>query len=151
MTCSEELASKLDSEPHHTRLPHFRRIEEDPSWALVLGIGYTDAQRRSMIYRHLQKLQSQLHEITGGDVMKSKQLSELMYVRFHAKEARQTAEHKRDVAEGIVLSIRSFVESPGHSWSRSPNRPCIRPIVPRNVQSFGEPSAESSLHSSNRW
>lgn len=86
-------------------------------WTLVSGLGYNDAQRRNLIYMHLQKLLQAMRTITGGHAMKAKQLSDLLHLRVHAGEHRvqsrleKVNEHRRDVAEGIVESIRSFVHA----------------------------------------
>lgn len=96
---------------------HADRIENDPEWALIIGLGYNDKQRRNLVYVHLKKLRDELRRITGGDALKAKQLSDLLYLRMHAGEKRQqdtmakAVEHRRDVAEGIVGSVRQFVHA----------------------------------------
>ena len=96
---------------------HAKTLEENLEWALILGIGYSDTQERNLIYQHLQKLRDGLNRITGGDALKAKQLADLLYLRVHAGEMRRkdnvkkVVEHRRDVAEGIVLSLRQFVHA----------------------------------------
>ena len=46
----------IESEPILTQAAHAKRLEESPEWALVLGLGYNDAQKRNLIYQHLGKL-----------------------------------------------------------------------------------------------
>lgn len=55
--------------------------------------------------------------MTNGDVMKAKQLSDLLYLRVHAGGKRkqdniqQITEHQRDIAQAIVEALRSFVQA----------------------------------------
>jgi hypothetical protein len=39
---------------------HFRKLEGNPEWALILYLEYRDGQKRSLIYQHLHKLLDQL-------------------------------------------------------------------------------------------
>ena len=116
-TAAEEIVSYVQSNPILKEASHAARLEEDPEWALILGLGYTDAQKRDLIYRHLGKLKDELHRITGGDAMRAKQLSDLLYLRVHAGEKRrlshtEQAELRRhDINEGIVASIYWFVQA----------------------------------------
>ena len=36
------------------------KLEENPEWALILGLGYNPSQRRTLIYKHLGKLLEQM-------------------------------------------------------------------------------------------
>jgi hypothetical protein len=120
LTAAEEIMSYVESTPILKEAAHAKRLEENPEWALILGLGYNDTQRRNLIYIHLGKLLDRLRQITGGDATKAKQLSDLLYLRTHAGERRaqrerdnveKIVEHRRDVAEGIAESLRSFVHA----------------------------------------
>lgn len=67
------------------RLPDASKLEDTPDLGFALGTGYTERQKKSMIYRHLSKLLVALRKITGGDAVKGRQLSELLHIRTHAK------------------------------------------------------------------
>ena len=114
---SEEIVSYIQSEPILKEASHAKRLEENPEWALILGLGYNDGQKRNLIYQHLGKMLTELRRVTGGDALKAKQLSDLLYLRAHAGEQRRInatekeREHRRDVAECIVESIREFVHA----------------------------------------
>ena len=72
------------SEPILAQAAHSNKLEENPEWALILGLGYNPSQRRTLIYKHLGKLLEQMRSITGGDAAKAKELSEMLYMRTHA-------------------------------------------------------------------
>ena len=116
-TIAEEVLSYVESTPILKEAAHAKQLEDNPEWALVLGLGYNDTQRRNLIYQHLGKMLTELRRITGGDALKAKQLSDLLYLRAHAGEQRRqdnitkVVEHRRDVAEGIVASLRQFVHA----------------------------------------
>ena len=111
------IMSYVESTPILREAAHAKKLEENPEWALILGLGYSDLQRRCLIYQHLGKMRDELKRITGGDALKAKQLADLLYQRVHAGETRRhdnvqkIVEHRRDVAEGIVLSLRQFVHA----------------------------------------
>ena len=79
-----ELLAVINSDSMLRQETHFARIEEDPQLALIYGLGYSPMQRKSMLYRHIKKLLTSLHHITGGDATKSKELSEMLFLRTHA-------------------------------------------------------------------
>ena len=116
-TVAEELLSYVESTPILKEAVHAKRLEENPEWALVLGLGYNEGQRRNLIYQHLGKMLTELRRVTGGDALRAKQLADLLYLRAHAGVQRRQdnvtkiVEHRRDVAEGIVLSLRQFVHA----------------------------------------
>lgn len=117
LTMAEEIMSYIESTPLLKEAAHAKKLEENPEWALILGLGYKDSQKRNLIYQHLKKLLYELRRITNGDAMKAKELSDLLYLRLHAGEKRRldnvqrVAEHRRDVAEAIVESLRAFVHA----------------------------------------
>lgn len=114
---AEEIMSYVESTPILTQATHSERLEDNQQWGQVLGVGYNDSQRRSLIYRHLSKLLSALREVTGGDATKAKALSDLLYCRLHAGETQRmcnvskVAEHRRNIAEAIVSSLSEFVHA----------------------------------------
>jgi hypothetical protein len=87
--CAREIPSVVQSKPILENGAHFRKLEDNPEWALILYLEYGDDQKRNLIYQHLHKLLDQLRGITGGDAMKEKQLGDLMYLRLHAGEERR--------------------------------------------------------------
>jgi hypothetical protein len=87
--CAREIPSVVQSKPILENEAHFRKLEDNPEWALILYLEYGDDQKRNLIYQHLHMLLDQLRGITGGDAMKAKQLGDLMYLRLHAGEERR--------------------------------------------------------------
>ena len=114
---TEFIISHVESDSILTQASHAQRLEDDPDWVLIAGLGYSDSQSTRLIYDHLNKLLAKLKDITRGDVTKAKELSEMLYIRTHAGERRvqdnvkKISEHRRDVSEGIVLSVRRFVHA----------------------------------------
>ena len=66
----EEIMSYMGTAPILKESAHADALEEHAEWAEILGVGYDDTQRRSLIYRHLSKLLRELRNITGGDATK---------------------------------------------------------------------------------
>jgi hypothetical protein len=87
--CARGIPSVVQSKPILKKEAHFRKLEDKPEWALILYLEFRDDQKRSLIYQHLHRLLDQLRGITGGDAMKAKQLSDLMYLCLHAGEERR--------------------------------------------------------------
>lgn len=116
-TMAQDIMGYIESTPILKEAAHARKLEDNPEWALILGLGYNDTQKRNLIYQHLHKLLTELRRITNGDAMKAKELGDLLYLRLHAGEKKRfdnvqrTAEHRRDVAEAIVESLRAFVHA----------------------------------------
>lgn len=82
---AQELMSYIQSDPVLRQSSHAQILQDQPEWALILGLGYhTKAQKQSLIYKHLNKLVDTLHTITAGDPTKAKQLSEMLCLRTHA-------------------------------------------------------------------
>ena len=114
---AEQIVSYIQSTPILKEAAHAKKLEEHPEWAVVLGLGYDDAQKRNMIYNHLGKLQSELRRVTNGDAMKAKQLTDLLYTRVHAGEQRmldktdKAKAHDNAVNAGIVASLAQFVQA----------------------------------------
>lgn len=119
---AEHILSYMETQPVLKEAAHAKRLEENPEWAVILGLGYTDNQRRNLIYQHLGKLVNELRHITGGDALKAKQLADMMHLRVHAGEQREVdrvasiREHRRDIAEGVHYH-RALMLSPAPSCS----------------------------------
>ena len=118
LTMTQEIVSYIHSEPILNQAAHAKRLEDNPEWAVILGLGYNDKQRRNLIYQHLTKLKSSLLNITGGDATKAKQLTDLMHTHVHAGEGRQLSfeqkdeQHRHDLNEGAPrLTDLPFRES----------------------------------------
>jgi hypothetical protein len=116
-TAAVEIMSYVESAPILKEAAHAKALEEHTEWAEILGTGYSDGQRRDLIYKHLSKLQKELHSITRGDATMAKQLSDLLNCRVHAGETRRMTatekevQHRRDVATAITASLRDFVHA----------------------------------------
>jgi hypothetical protein len=120
--CAREIPSVVQSKPILENEAHFRKLEDNPEWALILYPKYGDGQKRNLIYQHLHKLLGQLRSITGGDAMKAKQLGDLMYLRLHAGEERRqdTVQKWRVQAKPVRLAC---------SWKRCAAVPVV-PLLP---------------------
>ena len=81
---AEEIMSYVESTPILKQAAHAEALEAHPEWQEIVGYGYREDQRRSLIYQHLGKLLTELRRITGGDATKGKQLSDLLFARTHA-------------------------------------------------------------------
>lgn len=82
---TQDIASYIQSDSVLTQAAHAQRLQDDPEWGLILGLGYQKgSQKQSLIYKHLTKLLDSLRSITGGDAMKAKELSEMLFLRTHA-------------------------------------------------------------------
>ena len=112
--------SRPDHSPHCSRCyqaAHAKKLEDNPQWTLVLGIGYSDGQKNNTIYSHLKTMLTELQRVTGGDATKAKQLVDLLYTRAHAGEDRRVnatekaQAHEHAVNAGIVASITAFVQA----------------------------------------
>ena len=121
LTTAEQIMSYIESTPILKEAAHTKKLEENPEWALVLGLGYNDGQKRNLIFQHLGKLLTEVRSITGGDAVKAKQLSDLLYCRVHAGEQRRmnatdvACTHRHGVNAGIVASISQFVDALNHA------------------------------------
>ena len=59
--------SYVESTPILKQAAHAEALEAHPEWQEIVGVGYREDQRRSLIYQHLGKLLTELRRITGGD------------------------------------------------------------------------------------
>ena len=112
---SEELMSNVQTGEILKQAAHAKRLEEYPEWQEIFGAGYSDSQRRDLIYKHMQKLLDMTRQVTGGDATKAKQLIDLLHTRAHAGENRvqsgmeKAREKNNRLNKGIMLSLSSFV------------------------------------------
>lgn len=82
---AQEIVSFIESEPMLKQTSHAQKLEDNPEWGLILGLGYnTSAQKQSLVYKHLRKLVDSLRVITAGDALKAKQLAEMLFMRMHS-------------------------------------------------------------------
>ena len=77
-TAAEEIMSYVESPPILKQAAHAEALEAHPEWQAIVGVGYREDQRRSLIYQHLGKLLTELRRVTGGDALKAKQLADLL-------------------------------------------------------------------------
>ena len=75
---AEQLLSHMPTDTPLQQASHAKALLEDPKWNAVLGVGYRDDQKRSLVYQHVSKLLDRTREITGGDPLKAKYLADLM-------------------------------------------------------------------------
>lgn len=113
----QEILSYVQSTPVLREAAHAKKLEDNPEWAIILGLGYNDVQRRNLIYVHLKKLLAELHSITSGDALKAKQLTDLLYCRAHAGEKRRldamdkAKMRQAALNDDIVRSLQYFVRA----------------------------------------
>jgi len=94
---------------------HAKTLEQHPEWKDIVGVGYSEPQRRDLIYKHLQKLLDLTRTVTHGDACKAKQLIDLLHHRVHAGEHRtatgmdKAREKNNRLNKGIMLSLSDFV------------------------------------------
>lgn len=114
---SERIVAYINSTPILKQAAHAKKLEENPNWTLVLGLGYNDNQKKNTIYQHLHSMLDELRNVTGGDATKAKQLTDMLYTRVHAGESRRVnatqkeQEHEHAVNAGIIASIAEFVRA----------------------------------------
>ena len=75
---AEQLLSHMPTDAPLQHASHAKALLDDPQWQAVLGVGYRDDQKRSLVYQHVSKLMDRTHEITRGDPQKAKYLVDLM-------------------------------------------------------------------------
>ena len=75
---AEQLLAFVPTDNPLQQASHAKALLEDPKWTAVLGVGYRDDQKRSLVYQHVSKLMDRTHQITGGDPQKAMYLVDLM-------------------------------------------------------------------------
>ena len=78
LALAEQLLAFVPTNNPLQQASHAKALLEDPKWTAVLGVGYRDDQKRSLVYQHVSKLMDRTHQITGGDPQKAKYLVDLM-------------------------------------------------------------------------
>ena len=63
-TASEDIMSHVDTGAVLKQAAHAAALEQHPEWKGIIGVGYTEPQRRDLIYKHLQKLLDMAHTET---------------------------------------------------------------------------------------
>jgi len=63
---------EVEGGPRQTR--DHTSVNEDQEWMKLIGAGYTDAQKRSQIYRRMDRLMTSARGICRDDATKMKQL-----------------------------------------------------------------------------
>ena len=112
-----KIVAYINSTPILKQAAHAKKLEENPEWTLVLGIGYNESQKNNGIYQHLKRMKTELQNVTGGDATKAKQLTDLLYTRVHAGEANRlnatekAQAHDHAVNASIVASVAEFVQA----------------------------------------
>ena len=110
---SEDVMSDFQSGDILKQTAHAKALEQHPEWKDLIGMGYSEPQRRDLIYKHLQKLLDLTRTVTHGDASKAKQLVDLLHHRVHAGEHRtgmgQAREKNNRLNKGIMLSLSDFV------------------------------------------
>lgn len=111
---TEEITSYMET-PGGLKQAAHKALEDHPEWKEIIGVGYSSAQQRDLIYKHLQKLLDLTRSVTRGDSVMAKQLIDLLHARAHTGEQRsvdvldRARERTRRLNEGIALSLRDFV------------------------------------------
>jgi hypothetical protein len=75
---ARELLSHLPTDAAVREVSTAKALLGDPQWNAVLGVGYRNDQKKSLVYQHVKKLLDRTHEITGGDPLKAQYLADLM-------------------------------------------------------------------------
>jgi hypothetical protein len=94
---------------------HAPELASQEGWDKVIGVGYSDKQKRDLIYRHLAKVNEVLRKVTGSEPVMAKQLVDLMHARVHAGEQRRVTaasiEEQREqrLCAAITGSLTEFV------------------------------------------
>lgn len=97
--------SYMQSDGVHSEASHAQLLELDPDWALVVGLGYDNVQKKGLIYKHLKKLRDSLWVITHGDPTKAKALSEMLYLRTHAGAQVDSILWQRNISTTVLYYL----------------------------------------------
>lgn len=110
---------EVEGGPRQTR--HHTFVNEDQEWMKLIGAGYTDAQKRSQIYRHMDRLMTSARGICRDDATKMKQLFELVHERMHVNVERHVSQDEtaaenllcQAIADSIALFVSGLHEAGG--------------------------------------
>jgi hypothetical protein len=112
---ANEIVSGLATGTVLTQASHAPELAAQEGWDKVIGVGYSDKQRRDLIYRHLANVSASVRKVTGADPIMAKQLVDLLHARVHAGEQRRVCEAtlvaQRDdrLCQAITGSIAEFL------------------------------------------
>lgn len=111
----QSIASGLDTGKALAQASHAADLAKQEGWDKIIGVGYSDKQKRDLIYQHLKDLRESLRKVTGADPIMAKQLIDLFHARVHAGEQRQvsaaTLEEQREqrLCAAVTGSLAEFV------------------------------------------
>jgi hypothetical protein len=111
---------------------HAVELASQQGWEKVIGVGYSDRQRRDVIYRHLAKMMECLRNVTGRDPIMAKQLVDLLHARVHAGEQRRVSaasleeQREQKLCAAITGSLAEFVSGLHSSSGRATARIATR-------------------------
>jgi len=111
----QSIVSGLNTGDMHSQATHADELAKLEGWTEVIGIGYSEKQRRDLIYRHLAKLTECLRKVTSADPTMAKQLVDLMHARVHAGEHRYVSaaslkeKREQQLCTAVTDSIAEFV------------------------------------------
>jgi hypothetical protein len=111
----EQIVSGLNTGEPLSQASHALELASQQCWQKVIGVGYTDKQKRDLIYRHFAKAMDCVRNVTGADAIMAKQLVDLLHARVHAGEQRHVSaaslEEQREqrLCAAITGSLAEFV------------------------------------------
>jgi hypothetical protein len=111
----QSIVSSLNTGDMLSQAPHADELANQEGWNKVIGIGYSEKQRRDLIYRHLAKLTDCLRKVTSADPIMAKQLVDVMHARVHAGENRHVSaaalneKREQQLCTAVTDSIAEFV------------------------------------------
>jgi len=111
----KQIVSGLNTGEPLSQASHAPELASQQCWQKVIGVGYTDKQKRDLIYRHVAKAMDCVRNVTGADAIMAKQLVDLLHARVHAGEHRRVTaaslEEQREqrVCAAITGSLAEFV------------------------------------------
>jgi hypothetical protein len=111
----QSIVSGLNTGDMHSQATHVDELAKLEGWNEVIGIGYSEKQRRDLIYRHLAKLTECLRKVTSADPTMAKQMVDLMHARVHAGEHRYVSaaslkeKREQQLCTAVTDSIAEFV------------------------------------------
>ena len=142
----QSIVSGLDTGDALVQASHAAELAEQEGWDKVIGIGYSDNQKRDLIYRHLAKLCESLRKVTGSDPIMAK-LVDLLHARVHAGEQRRvsvaTLEEQREqrlcvAFTGSLVDFMSGLRAAGGS-GRYPDK-CAKSKQDAGARSVRRPA-----------
>ena len=111
----KQIVSGLNTGEPLSQASHAPELASQQCWQKVIGVGYTDKQKRDLIYRHVAKAMDCVRNVTGADAIMAKQLVDLLHARVHAGEHRRVTaaslgeQREQRVCAAITGSLAEFV------------------------------------------